>query len=392
MFIRNTNPPTHVRASICLLAISRVPSLVSAPIQGSLVIDILSITAAVGLNLFIIINIWNRRNWARIFSLLMLISALGFIKEGLGTNQSVYFFLPNFLYIFSVLLLFTKSSRFWFDEVSSEKRNSNNREILSDGINNIYEEKLAQEKDQVDKVSTINLTLAQCPYCGQQLKKIPKTKAKCPHCNKNIWVMIRPEDGAEVIITEDEKLKIYQEHKRLNWLNQLSKDQDLESTFQKTRKKLQNQYEGNVPSDRDVYWRIYNTELLEHARNNDWGLYRNTRMYMARLLMSEGRAEEALRTFLEVAYLDLNAPSNCGGLYESREFPPFNPSDKILASLAPRIIDWIEDMIDELQFSKKQVRDTFIEHNIKVQKSINTPLLPIDAWKDLETKLSIFSN
>jgi len=55
---------------------------------------------------------------------------------------------------------------------------------------------------------------------------------------------------------------------------------------------------------------------------------------MANILRKEGKAEHYLMFMLEVCYLDLNGPFNCGGINDPsirRQYPPFNPKDGFLA-------------------------------------------------------------
>ena len=90
------------------------------------------------------------------------------------------------------------------------------------------------------------------------------------------------------------------------------------------------------PTDSDVQWSLLNQELLEHAKKRNWGLFRNTKVAMAEIFRKENRLSAALGGYLEVCYLDLNGPSNTGGVDDAellREYPPWNPKGEEWQSL-----------------------------------------------------------
>jgi len=53
----------------------------------------------------------------------------------------------------------------------------------------------------------------------------------------------------------------------------------------------------------DVRWGLANRKSIEHCQNNDWGLYRNTKSEMAKILEKENRIKESLRIYLEFFFL-----------------------------------------------------------------------------------------
>ena len=63
-------------------------------------------------------------------------------------------------------------------------------------------------------------------------------------------------------------------------------------------------------SENDVLWAIYNKKLLSHFLKKDFGLYRNTLLYMAKMLHKEKRRSEELQFYLKVLYCDLSGKGN----------------------------------------------------------------------------------
>ncbi len=138
----------------------------------------------------------------------------------------------------------------------------------------------------------------------------------------------------------------------------------------------------------DVVWALCNRNAIKHAQENNWGLCRNTKMEMAEILNIENKLKPALRTYLELCYIDVNGPNNCGSITDVdllKMYPPFDPNDGFLA---PGIIDRIKKLITKLSFSEFEVKELFMEISIMVFKAMKLPLNPENAWKIIEVKLS----
>lgn len=140
---------------------------------------------------------------------------------------------------------------------------------------------------------------------------------------------------------------------------------------------------GREPSDNDVLWTLHNKHLLEHARMNNWGLYRNTRLGMAELLMSEAKRRQALDMYLEVAYLDANDPNNRGGISSPdllREFPAFTPDSAVMV---PGVVSEIETLEEELGLTEVDLRAAYLAVAERVHRSLKLPLKPDAGWHRL---------
>lgn len=149
--------------------------------------------------------------------------------------------------------------------------------------------------------------------------------------------------------------------------------------------------DGDIMEDEgknDSTWRTLNARLIEHARRGDWGLYRSARFEMAEILRKEMKFDQALRTYLEVCYLDLNGPNNTGGINNRellKEFPPFDPEKT--AFLAPGVINVVKRMMKKSELSEDMVMSIFIEHNSRVERSLKLPLSPDECWSPLKKEL-----
>lgn len=146
---------------------------------------------------------------------------------------------------------------------------------------------------------------------------------------------------------------------------------------------------GREPSGNDVEWTILNDDILNHAKEANWGLYRNARFSMAEILANEGRHKQSLQFLVEVCYLDLNGPNNCGGVQDDpqlrREFPPFDPK---AGDLAPGIIGRVLEKMEQTETSLSGLESEFMDVANRVQATIKPPLPPAKAWKKVKRELN----
>lgn len=120
---------------------------------------------------------------------------------------------------------------------------------------------------------------AECPSCHNALSKIPGAKTKCPNCGEFIFVRTRPKDNARVVVTKAEADKIDEEWSIVAGTHDIFVAE--KEKFVKEKEILRKRFGGKEPSDNDVRWGLLNKQLIEHAKNGDWGLYRNARFQMA---------------------------------------------------------------------------------------------------------------
>lgn len=134
---------------------------------------------------------------------------------------------------------------------------------------------------------------AECPYCHKPLSKTPGRKTKCPHCGEFMFVRTRPKDNARVVVTAEEADKIDEEWSIVTGSHEAFVAE--KEAFTNEKKILTKRFGGKEPSDNDVKWGVLNKRLIEHAKNGNWGLYRNTRFEMAEILRREMKVKAACR-------------------------------------------------------------------------------------------------
>jgi len=235
----------------------------------------------------------------------------------------------------------------------------------------------------------------ECPYCHNLLDKMPLSKKKCPQCKKEIIVRTDPVEKKKILLREDQldefekKLQQIRCHKTIQRiLNNLNIDA---TQFDQTKENLKMKI-GGEPTEKDVALEIVDNIGYHYFKNLDMGLFRNTILYKGDIFKASVDFRNALITYLELCYIDLNGPNNCGsskGYPELlKEYPPFNPKNSVNASLAPGILQYIQQINKELNFTKDQIKEIFYEHNLKVKKSRKLPLSIQDAWVILEPGLN----
>ncbi|MEY4440447.1 MAG: hypothetical protein RLY49_73 [Candidatus Parcubacteria bacterium] len=221
---------------------------------------------------------------------------------------------------------------------------------------------------------------ARCPSCKNVLKKIPGAKTKCPSCGEYMYVRTGP-DNIRKVVSQKGADNIDEQWRIINGT------QEFYLQEQKRREDRTNllriKFNGKEPSSYDVSWSLFNEDLLEHMKNQDWGLYRNTKFNMAELLEKEGRIDGALNMYLAVCYLDLNGPNNRGGFDDPdilKDFPPFDPRDGN-AFLAPGVISRIMKIIKKSGISIDDLSKRFFDYNTRFEKPMRLPVSVGEAWQ-----------
>lgn len=130
-------------------------------------------------------------------------------------------------------------------------------------------------------------------------------------------------------------------------------------------------------SDADLVWRALVQQGLQHVKNRQMGLYRNTRMDMANHLRKEGRYSDALSYFLEVNYLDVNEPENGGPKL-------WTPSQSMLA---PKVLEWTLDMAEACELEVEGLEGIFLEVGGKQYSALKPPVEPAKAWPKVRKAL-----
>ena len=221
-----------------------------------------------------------------------------------------------------------------------------------------------------------------CPNCGTRLAKRPSRKTKCTACGRYIYARTRPIDRRQVLLTQEQADSVQQQWNIVAGVSDaLIYDHEL---MEQTRKRLQSQL-GRQITDNELKTAICELQQAVHAKEQDWGLYRNDRFQIAEFQRADGLVGKALSTLLEVCYIDLNGPNNCGGLKQTpeliNEFPPFKPDPK---GLAPGIIERVARLTGYLKLNHEQIEAQFIEIARAVQRQHHTPLDPASAWNQFE--------
>jgi hypothetical protein len=252
--------------------------------------------------------------------------------------------------------------------------------------NNSYNNNKYRRPFMFSSLPKIGITEPQCPYCRIILEKMPARKTKCPACGKYFFVRTRPEDRKKVLVTEEQVPQIERQWEIYYQQQEFEKSVN-KSEYKKEKAKL-SKIQGREPSAYDVLWSLANQHLIQHAKRGDWGLYRNTKFEMARILQLEDETIRALQVYLEICYLDLNGPSNTGGTTDPallREYPPFELK---YASLAPGIVDYVVKLSEKLGLQQEEIKKLFFETAEINYKNLKLPVKPAKAWDLLKKELT----
>lgn len=222
-----------------------------------------------------------------------------------------------------------------------------------------------------------------CPYCDETLNKMPGRKRTCPFCGGFIYVRTRPSDEKKILVREDQIPVIEEQWAMANGTHEQFLVE--REAYEKERNALRNKF-GREPSENDIRWSMLNISLMEYAQNFQWGFYRNARLSMGDILKKESKEIQALDAYLEVCYLDVNGPRNCGTRDPEilREFPPFDPKTAMVTS---GVIGYIDKIIANHRITQGQVEQRFIKLANRIGESLNLPVDPESAWQILKREI-----
>lgn len=119
---------------------------------------------------------------------------------------------------------------------------------------------------------------------------------------------------------------------------------------------------------RDKIWGYLNKRGLEHIKNRDFGLYRNSRFTMSEFVADEGKLEVAFSLLCEVVAYDLSGLSN--GF--SKEFldiysQTYFPYEKSIVTTAPGITSRIKEYAEKLGWEEAELHNRMVDAIEKIQ-------------------------
>ncbi len=213
-----------------------------------------------------------------------------------------------------------------------------------------------------------------CPYCDYNLNKAPGRKKQCPQCNNYIIVRTNYAYNKKMLLTESQAERIDCElsqstHRYLNIA--FASEQITKKQIESIKLKNPNRPELLIVLD-----------VLEHKGSNykiqnDWGLYRNNCFYRYNLYLYMDELDSALKSLIEVFYLDLNGSNNSD--------KPFNLN---YSEINSSILLHLYSILDIVHITKDQLKQEFINQCNSIKKA-NMPLTPEKAWIKLSKSIDI---
>jgi DNA-directed RNA polymerase subunit M/transcription elongation factor TFIIS len=253
-------------------------------------------------------------------------------------------------------------------------------------LSKLFSTKKTSEKVAEKPPSSVlpQIQIPKCPYCQAILKRMPASKTKCSSCGNDMYVRTRLSDNQKVLVTKQKADDMRIDSAIMSGTSDRFLEDQKE--YQEEKEILRKRF-GQEPSDHDIKWGMLNKQLIEYGRRGDWGLYRNARVTMGDILRREMKINQALETYLEVCYIDLNGPNNTGGIRDAallRQYPPFRASDGMVF---PGIIDYIQRINNKLKLSVAEIEKIYLDHNQKIYTSLRLPVSPEKSWPILAKQI-----
>jgi len=118
---------------------------------------------------------------------------------------------------------------------------------------------------------------------------------------------------------------------------------------------------------RDKIWEYLNECSMKHAKENNWGLYRNCRLTMYKFLLEEKKYQEALCMLSEVVFYDLSGLDNNFDMkYLDIFAPSLFPYESSSAKIYPAITDMICYCQEEAGVSDDELKVIFTNNMSKL--------------------------
>lgn len=132
---------------------------------------------------------------------------------------------------------------------------------------------------------------------------------------------------------------------------------------------------------REILWGYFNEKSMEHWKNFNFGLYRNTRLDMYRFLMEEDKIIVAFSMLCEVLAIDLSGLHNSErylfeheqedpefylSLYE-RRLKHFFPYEESSMTIAPGVVEFFKDMQNKMELNDNDYKEAVLNELKKVQ-------------------------
>jgi hypothetical protein len=240
-------------------------------------------------------------------------------------------------------------------------------------------------KENETVLTEIGNVEAVCPNCSAPLPAFPARKSKCPQCGGFFLVRTRPLDRKKVLVTSDDAKVIEDQWNLVSGIFDalIYEDNDLQEARKALTKEL-----GFPPTETNIKRAVCLKKQEIHSKQQDWGLYRNVRFQLSEFDRSEGKIASAFALLLEVCYLDLNGPNNCGAFLDNADLleklPPFKPNPE---GLAPRIIELVCTLARAMKLPNEHIEKEFKSISGEIHDRIKTPLDPIGAWLQMKPAL-----
>ena len=134
----------------------------------------------------------------------------------------------------------------------------------------------------------------------------------------------------------------------------------------------------------DLEFQRLDQKRSDYGAARRWSRYRNTTLKMAQLRGKQGRLEDALVTYLELCYIDVNGAQNPGAAWGM----PLQDLDPDRAfGLGPLIVRRVHAMARALGYDEARMEVEFLATASVLHRSLNLPITPEQAWQALRAEL-----
>lgn len=130
-------------------------------------------------------------------------------------------------------------------------------------------------------------------------------------------------------------------------------------------------------SPSESLWSVVTQDMIQHAAQRQWGLFRNDLYGLADVARRNGNHEVALELFLDVCYIDTNGPNNVGLWTDGSPVPGEENWQVDMGFLAPVPLGYLRSLSLKLGQPLERSLDEYAPRAAELQNELKLPL----AWE-----------
>ena len=228
----------------------------------------------------------------------------------------------------------------------------------------------------------------ECPYCGHKFDKIPQSKRKCPSCKEIIYPRVIPQSKQKSLLRLEDIPTLDKQKSAITYTSIQTNKKEPE--YQKAYKELEKKF-GSKPKENDVLWRLFNEQVLQTTKDQNFGLLRNSYSEAAKILRKEKKFLHSLLYYFYISYLDINGATN--NMEQCDEHNSNQRAYQILESeVLPYFISTINKLVVLADLTMEELEEIYY-YSINTYNNFPYPIYSnVESWEYIKKALKEYAS